>query len=81
MAIGYRGTPGGELQAPKQVLDDDDQANWVIKVNRWPRNVELRRGVLSGVWADIPALVGYIDDTVFDADGTGIPGEQHPEDP
>ncbi len=32
------GTPGGELQA-RQVLDDDDLANWVIIVNRWPRDI------------------------------------------
>jgi hypothetical protein len=53
----------GLLEADFQVglvQDDGELVNWVIMVNRWPSDAELRRSLLSGVWADIPALVASI---------------------
>jgi hypothetical protein len=56
VAIGGRGPVEADFKLG-QVLDDNDLSNLVITVIRWPSDVELGRDLLSGVWADIPALV------------------------
>jgi hypothetical protein len=57
----------------KKVVDDSSIGDWSIKIQKWPRDVELRKGLLSSLWADIPALVSARDAQVFDGQGAGIP--------
>jgi len=45
---GVRGLLEADFQV-EHVQDDGELVNWVIIVNRWPRDVELRRGLLYGV--------------------------------
>jgi hypothetical protein len=43
-----------------------------IQIQRWPRDLDLRKGLLSGLWKDISALVSSRDACVSDKEGAGI---------
>jgi hypothetical protein len=47
-----------------------------IRMQRWPRDLDLRKGLLSGFWKDIATIVSCRDASVFDAEGAGIPAEE-----
>ncbi len=47
-----------------------------IRMQRWPRDLDLRKGLLSGNWKDIATIVSYRDASVFDDKGAGIPAEE-----
>jgi hypothetical protein len=47
-----------------------------IRMQRWPRDLDLRKGLLSGYWKDIATIVSCRDNSVFDADGAGIPADE-----
>jgi hypothetical protein len=55
------------------VVNDASIGDWSIRIQKWPRDVELRKGLLSSLWIDIPALVSVRDAQVFDDQGAGIP--------
>ncbi len=42
-----------------------------IRMQRWPRDLDLRKGMLSGYWKDISTIVSCRDASVFDANGAG----------
>jgi hypothetical protein len=42
-------------------------------MQRWPRDVNLHTGMISGLWSDVASLVSSRDAAVFDAQGAGIP--------
>jgi hypothetical protein len=47
-----------------------------IRMQRWPRDLDLRKGLLSGNWKDISAIVSCRDASVFDDKGAGIPADE-----
>ncbi len=57
----------------KKVVGDVSIREWTIGIQKWPRDVELRKGLLSSLCVDIPALVSGRDAQVLDNQGAGIP--------
>ncbi len=47
-----------------------------IRMQRWPLDLDLRKGLLSGNWKDISAIVSCRDALVFDDKGAGIPADE-----
>ena len=47
-----------------------------IRMQRWPRDLDLRKGLLSGNWKDISAIVSCRDASAFDDKGAGIPADE-----
>ena len=47
--------------------------NWTLHLRRWPRDNEIRRGLLSSWWTDVLAMVQSKDEAVFDGQGAGVP--------
>jgi hypothetical protein len=47
-----------------------------IRMQRWPRDLDLGKGLLSGNWKDIATIVSCRDASVFDDKGAGIPTEE-----
>jgi hypothetical protein len=47
-----------------------------IKIQRWPRDLDLRKGLLSGNWKDVSTIVSCRDASIFDSEGAGIPAEE-----
>jgi hypothetical protein len=58
------------------VVNDASIGDWSIRIQKWPRDVELRKGLLSSLWIDIPALVSGRDAQVIDDQGAGIPAAE-----
>jgi hypothetical protein len=50
------------------LVDDDDISNWSIRIQQWPRDLRLRKGLLSSLWTDLSAVVPE----VTDAEGAGV---------
>jgi hypothetical protein len=44
-------------------------------MQKWPRDVDIRRGLLSGLWTDLSSLVAARDVHILDARGAGVPLE------
>ncbi len=47
-----------------------------IKMQRWPRDLDLHKGLLSGNWKDVSTVVSCRDASIFDNAGAGIPAEE-----
>jgi len=47
-----------------------------IKMQRWPRDLDLRKGLLSGNWKDVSTIVSCRDASIFDSAGAGIPADE-----
>ncbi len=39
------------------------------KIQRWPRDIDLRTGLLSGWWEDFKWMVSYCDACILDKEG------------
>ncbi len=48
-----------------------------IRMQRWPRDLDLRKGLLSGNWADISTIVSCRDSSVFDNGGACLAKAVH----
>ncbi len=59
-----------------KIFDDEDIANWTLHVQRWAKDIDLRKGLLSGPWMDVGGLVASRDAAVFDSTGAGIPANE-----
>jgi hypothetical protein len=44
-----------------------------VKMQKWPRDIELRKGLVSGAWTSLSDLVASRDADVYSKDGSGIP--------
>jgi hypothetical protein len=60
----------------KKIFANPVVGAYSIKMQRWPRDLDLRKGLLSGHWKDISTVVACRDASVFDADGAGIPADE-----
>ena len=47
-----------------------------IRMQRWTRDLDLRKGLLSGNWKDIATIASCGNASVFDDKGAGIPTEE-----
>jgi hypothetical protein len=56
-----------------KVMEDPSISRWTVHLQKWPRDVNLRAGMLTGVWSDVAGLVSSRDAAVFDAQGAQIP--------
>jgi hypothetical protein len=54
------------------LVDDDDISNWSIRIQQWPRDLRLRKGLLSSLWSDLSAVVSARDAEVTDDEGAGV---------
>jgi hypothetical protein len=54
-------------------MEDPSISRWTVHLQKWPRDVNLRAGMLTGVWSDVAGLVSSRDAAVFDAQGAQIP--------
>jgi hypothetical protein len=39
----------------------EDPSRWTVHLQKWPRDVNLRAGMLTGVWSDVAGLVSSRD--------------------
>jgi hypothetical protein len=46
--------------------------DWSLHVQRWGRDLDLRKGLLSGLRQDVTALIATREADVIDENGTGI---------
>ena len=52
---------------------DPEFQNWEIRIQRWPRDIVIRRGLLSSQWMNIADVAAERDARIFDAEGAKIP--------
>jgi hypothetical protein len=55
------------------LLDDPELSQFTLKLQKWPRDIDIRSGLLSGLWSDVTAIVKARDAHVLDGRGAGIP--------
>ncbi len=46
--------------------------DWSLHLQRWGRDLDLRKGLLSGLWQDVSSLVSMREADVIDENGAGI---------
>jgi hypothetical protein len=56
-----------------KLLEDPELSQFSIKLQKWPRDINIRRGLLSGLWSDVTSIVGARDAHVLDGRGAGTP--------
>jgi hypothetical protein len=44
-----------------------------LHIQRWPRDIDLKKGLLSGLWKDLKMEVSAMDASVTDDTGSGVP--------
>jgi hypothetical protein len=49
-----------------ELYEDDVVKEWSVKMQKWPRDMNLRRGLLSGMWGDMQDLVTTRDACILD---------------
>jgi hypothetical protein len=59
-----------------KIFNDPVIASHTISIQRWPRDLDLRKGLLSSLWKDIAMLVSARDASVLDELGAGIPASE-----
>ncbi len=59
-----------------KIFSDPVLASYTISLQRWPRDLDLRKGLLSRPWRDIAMLVSARDASVLDSEGAGIPASE-----
>jgi hypothetical protein len=61
-----------------KLTENPDFKEFEVKMQRWPRDIELRKGRVSGAWTSLSDLVASRDADVFNKDGSGIPAKLPP---
>ena len=54
------------------IYDDPIMADWSIVLQCWPRDLQIRRGMLSSLWTNIYDWVASRDAQVLDEDGAEV---------
>jgi hypothetical protein len=55
-----------------KLVEDPTLGSHSIQIQRWPRDLDLREGLLSGLWKDVSTLVSSRDASVVDKEGAGV---------
>jgi len=55
-----------------KIFEDSSLGEHSVQIQRWPRDLDLRKGLLSGLWKDVSALVASRDACVSDKEGAGV---------
>jgi hypothetical protein len=50
--------------------------NWKLNFQYWPRDIQIRRNMISSAWYDVPALICSNEAQVLDDQGAGIPANE-----
>jgi hypothetical protein len=66
---------GGGLRTQQDLKQRGHRAH-TIRMQRWPSDLDLRKGLLSCNWKDISTIVSCRDASVYDDRGAGIPAEE-----
>jgi hypothetical protein len=59
-----------------KLFDDPVLQSHKMHVQRWPRDIELKKGLLSGMWKDLKTVVSARDASITDDTGSGIPARE-----
>lgn len=55
-----------------KIFPDPEIAAWTLHLQCWPRDVDLRKGLLSGAWIDVPGLISSRDALIYNQMGAAI---------
>ncbi len=55
-----------------KMVEDPSHSRWAVHLQKWPRDVNLRAGMLTSLWSDVAGLVSSRDAAVFEAQGAQI---------
>jgi hypothetical protein len=59
-----------------KLMENPDFKEYEIKMQKWPRDIELRKGLVSGAWTSLSDLIAARDADVYNKDGSGIPANE-----
>jgi len=59
-----------------RIFPDPELEDWEVRVQRFPRDLDIRRGLLSGNWANIVDVVASRNASIFDGEGSEIPAAE-----
>jgi hypothetical protein len=62
-----------------KMFEDPVLQSYKLHIQRWPRDVDLKKGLLSGLWNDLKTVVSARDASVMDNTGSGIPAREFHE--
>jgi hypothetical protein len=54
------------------LFEDPMVSEFTAKIQRWPRDIDLRKGLLSGPWQDFKWMVSCRDVCILDKKGGGL---------
>jgi hypothetical protein len=49
-----------------------------MHIQRWPRDIDLKKVLLSGMWKDLKMVVSAMDASITDDTGSGVPCSRVP---
>jgi hypothetical protein len=58
------------------IFEDSGMENWSIVMEKWPRDMDIRRGLLTGLWQNITDVVASRDASVLDETGSEVPASR-----
>jgi len=59
-----------------KMFEDPVLRSYKMHIQRWPRDVDLKKGLLSGLWNDLKTVVSARDASITDITGSGIPARE-----
>ena len=59
-----------------KIFTDPELAEWTVNVQRFPRDLDIRRGLLSGNWVNIVDVAAARNAAIYDGAGAEIPAAE-----
>jgi hypothetical protein len=60
----------------EKLITEDTIGSWSVNIQRWARDITIRDGLLSSLWADLSTIVSAGDASILDSNGAGIPAAE-----